>query len=541
MPHRAGYFVLAYSWDHHCRELIDSIETKFQHVGRELSELEREEPRDLVSLLNYYKKWHYNNDLYRSTADEIRGREFVINSLGYRGYGVNRDLLAALASTKERHARLERDLSKRFSGSVQLAQSLIYLPRELVAAKRSDYIIAELCKKLGWNPEENMPRATNCVPFDLDHYFHVMAKETPWQTNTIIFQKLFLSAGSSSMTIMRGNTGLQDRRSCQELKLKSNRNLVDLTRDIFSNLHAFTDIGIGLLQRIHIGLSRGLDPGAGCFRQIDFPDRNGVTFEFGNFQQEVSKLTNVLRETANSFDSIDLFIENLARSYYMFIGIHPFWDGNGRVGRCFLNHLFIKKGLPPVTFNDSEEIFVLPRYGGSMEDMHNYLKRRIRKATERYHYEKSKLESLQFSGKAIYDVSFDSGFRFSKISGDIEKIAVEFEALVIAQDNPLSHIMKDECRIVFPSSNSLDRMTVYAGFCSGPFSEWQHRLIIKKGFYSKEVGSEIPGARLFDILFIVEMPERAKDFKYFSCSVVSHENGLIFNNKGLNYSYKLRP
>ena len=65
-----------------------------------------------------------------------------------------------------------------------------------------------------------------------------MSQETSWQANTAIFQKMFFSVGSSSMTIMKGSAGLHDRRSCRELKLLANRNFVDTGRELFSSAPA---------------------------------------------------------------------------------------------------------------------------------------------------------------------------------------------------------------------------------------------------------------------------------------------------------------
>ena len=62
MPHRAGYFVLAYSWDHHCQRLLDDLNEKLNHVKKEVSELQSDPAQDIEPLLNYYKKWHYNQN-----------------------------------------------------------------------------------------------------------------------------------------------------------------------------------------------------------------------------------------------------------------------------------------------------------------------------------------------------------------------------------------------------------------------------------------------------------------------------------------------
>src|SRR4030042_1344055 len=99
-----GYFVLVYQWDHRCYTLMESIRKRFQTVSRELGELELQTARDTVTLLNFYKKWHRNKELYQRTITEIQKRQFVIDSLGYRGYGVNRDLYGALVSVKKEYA-----------------------------------------------------------------------------------------------------------------------------------------------------------------------------------------------------------------------------------------------------------------------------------------------------------------------------------------------------------------------------------------------------------------------------------------------------
>ncbi len=178
MPHRAGYFVLAYCWDHHCQELVQSLEEKLRHVERELGELTAASAASLFDLLNYYKKWHYNNDLYHAVDAEIERREFVIRSHGYRGYGVNRDLTGALQTLSSRYNHLGQKLEEAFTRNVEAVKTTIYLPRELVDLRRSDYIITELCNKLSIVEGGQVPWAVHPVRLDLDRYFSVMRHET---------------------------------------------------------------------------------------------------------------------------------------------------------------------------------------------------------------------------------------------------------------------------------------------------------------------------------------------------------------------------
>jgi fido (protein-threonine AMPylation protein) len=539
MPHRAGYFVLAYNWDHHCHVIHRRLLQALEHIERETAELATEARHEPEHLLNYYKKWHYNNILHQRTINEVRSRQFVINSFGYRGYGVNRDLLAALAALEPRCSALASVLRERFAGKAAAAQNLIYLPRERTQAEDSAYVVAELCRKVGRDPAKNVPEPPNNESLHLSRYFHVMTQETPYDINTAIFNKMFFSMGTSSTTIMKGSTGLQNGTSPQELKRTANRNLVRTARHTFATLHCFTEIGIDLLKSIHASLSHNLDRGSGAFRWTDFPDRNGVTFDFENFQKEMANLAIVLGETAHSFHDLGRFLYNLARSYYMFIGIHPFWDGNGRAGRAFLNTQLLKKGLPPLTFDDAEEVRALPRYGGSMEDMYAYLKRRLGHAINHYFYERWKIESSGAWTKRIRNTGFDSGFSFRQIDDMPGKVEVQFLAYVVDERNPLFRALLDECRVVLPECRLLNDLTIYHGFADGPFREWQNCSAIKKTFYLKEMDPVEEEIRVFDVNFTVNMPQHSSP--YFNCSVTCEEKGLIFNNNGLNYTYRIEP
>lgn len=540
MPHRAGYFAFAYQWDHHCHELFQQVTGRFHHMLRELSELEHQHPFDTESLLNYYKKWHYNKEHYHITIHEIGRRQYVIRSLGYRGYGVNRDLERALDAVRSDYAgHVYHLLNERFRKPLDLAKKTIYLPQERIESMDSCFIMGELCKKLSWNPDENIPAAYHPVSLDLGHYFQVMAQKTSWSTNTAIFQKLFLNLGASSMTIMKGSRGYQNQLLSKDMKIVGNRNFIELYKEVFANLHTVTHIGMDLLKRIHYVLAKGIDAIVGNFRSFDFSDRNGVTLEHGNFGRELHGLSHVLRETAESFHNLEAFIYHLARSYYMFIGIHPFGDSNGRTGRCFLNYLLLKKGLPPISFVDEKEIFALPRYGGTMEDMHEYIKARIMKAVEIYFHERSKLEHFGLLAKALYNVSFDSGFHFRQIDGLPRQLEVNFQAYVIDNKNPLSRQYQEHALVVLPDASLLRTMTIYTGFSHGQGGKWDHARRLKNDYLVHEISPDLPGIRVFSIGFMIEICDEHTRFDYFSCCVVSTAAERIFNNKGLNYSYRM--
>lgn len=540
MPHRAGYFALAYQWDHHCLDLLQRIKGRFNHMLLELSELEHQHPFDTESLLNYYKKWHYNKEHYYVTLHEIERRQFTIKSLGYRGYGVNRDLEHALDAVKSEYAgRVCHLLGERFKRPLDMAKQTIYLPWERIAAMDSSYIIGELCKKLLWHPDDNIPAAHHPTRLDLGHYFRVMSQKTSLPTNTAIFQKLFLNLGTSSMTIMKGSRGYQNLLRSRDMKVIGNKNFMELHKEIFSNLHIFTDIGIDLLKRIHCVLARGIDAVVGNFRAFDFSDKNGVTVEHGNLHRELRDLSHVLRETAQSFHDLEAFIYHLSRAYYMFLGIHPFGDSNGRTGRCFLNYLLLKKGLPPISFLAEQEIFALPRYGGTMEDMHEYIKARIMKAVERYFYERWKLEQFGFFSKRIDNVAFDSGFHFRQMDGRPRQLEVNFNAYLLDNNTPLARQYLEQSLVVLPAKNCIRTLLIYSGFSRCQGGNWENAHPVGNDYFVKELSSDFPGIRVFDIVLMVEITDEHSCSGYFNCCVVSPEAGRIFNNQGLNYCYRM--
>ncbi|MCG6552628.1 MAG: Fic family protein [Candidatus Magnetominusculus sp. LBB02] len=541
MPHKAGSFVLAYQWDNHCQAIFDSLMGKFGHMLRELGELEHQEAPDAQHLLYYYMKWHYNRELYVQTMLEIEKKCDVINSLGYRGYGVNIDLLNAIgALDKDYRGYILRLLAERFNKYLWKLKEIIMISDEDAALMSSSYIIAQLCELLGRDAAENTPVVTEPIVLDLTSYFKIMGEETAWNVNTAIFQKLFLHLGCASNTIMKGSVGHEDQLTPQELKIIGNRNFIEMYKESFSTLHTYTEIGLELLKNIHLTMSKNTVPNAGSFRPFDFPDKNGVTFDNGNFDREINDLQHVLWETSQSFHNLDAFIYDLARSYYMFIAIHPFWDSNGRVGKCFLNYMLLKKGIPPISFSQDEEVRALPRYGGSIEDMHDYIRNRINVAVEAYFYERWKIEHLGFLEKQIYNVSFDSGFYFRQIDDRPQRLEVHFIAYIVDGGDPLFATLHDRCRVVFPVEHHLYNMTIYCGFSKKERGDWEHVFNIKHHFFIKEIQSDILGAKAFDIDFSIELYDYHYGCAYFNCCVVSHEGGHIHNNKGLNFSYKIQ-
>ena len=150
-------------------------------------------------------------------------------------------------------------------------------------------------------------------------------------------------------------------------------------------------------------------------------------------------------------------------------------------------------------------MLALPRYGGSMDDMHRYLLGRLRKATEVYFYERWKLESFGFLRKRIDNIAFDSGFHFRQIGGRPPRIEVDFEAYVCG-DPRLRQALAGQSRVVFPEARLLYGMTVYCGFCDGPFTRVAQHLQPPRELLYKGARTGDRRRGRFDVDFVVDTP-----------------------------------
>ena len=75
-----------------------------------------------------------------------------------RGYGVNINLAKSLGIMGlEKLPEINRKLGETFYRKISMVQSSIFMPQEHIYNYNSSYIIEELCKKLNYSIEDNIP------------------------------------------------------------------------------------------------------------------------------------------------------------------------------------------------------------------------------------------------------------------------------------------------------------------------------------------------------------------------------------------------
>lgn len=150
----------------------------------------------------------------------------------------------------------------------------------------------------------------------------------------------------------------------EEIETKGVANAVDFIKETKEEL------SLSLIRKLHKLCFNGSKSFAGEFKEVEVVIRDG----FGNIvhsgvpvpQLDVALKDLVIwyKENKNKFKPLIL----AAIIHNQFEHIHPFQDGNGRVGRLLLNYVLIRKCYPPINISleDREKYYLsLQRYSNN--------------------------------------------------------------------------------------------------------------------------------------------------------------------------------
>ncbi len=109
-------------------------------------------------------------------------------------------------------------------------------------------------------------------------------------------------------------------------------------------------LSLGLIKKIHYICFKGTKEFAGKFRNVEV----AVVDAFGNMVHRgapAEDVEDLLKELIDWYKKNNKKYPPLllaALVHNQFENIHPFQDGNGRVGRLLLNYVLLKKNYPPI-------------------------------------------------------------------------------------------------------------------------------------------------------------------------------------------------
>ena len=128
------------------------------------------------------------------------------------------------------------------------------------------------------------------------------------------------------------------------------KNLARVTTELMKNPNE--RMSVGLILSLHSLLMSGIrDDIAGRFRCGDEWVRVGT--HLGANPTFVSGLISGL--VTSYYDDDSYFLDKIAHFHAEFETIHPFLDGNGRMGRVLINHQLALAGYPPIIIQNKSK------------------------------------------------------------------------------------------------------------------------------------------------------------------------------------------
>ena len=149
--------------------------------------------------------------------------------------------------------------------------------------------------------------------------------------------------------VLKNLQGIKSRRAMDILEARAQIHTLEWALGEFDKRHRFTAADV---CRIHRYWLNSIYPWAGHYRQVnlskgDFPFAmaHGVPQLMGDFEKDPLR-----RFTPCSLTSQTQLAEALAIVHAEFILIHPFRDGNGRIGRMLTILMAVQAGMPLLDF-----------------------------------------------------------------------------------------------------------------------------------------------------------------------------------------------
>ena len=160
---------------------------------------------------------------------------------------------------------------------------------------------------------------------------------------------------NSTLTLEETEKILLEQMLSRNVSVREVFEAVNLARVIAYQRNRADDAGLSkerilLLHQMLIGAID--DDIAGRFRQRGEYVRVGAHIAPAPEHVE-GMIDEILLQYASDLDSY--FLDRIARFHLDFEVIHPFCDGNGRVGRVIINAQLLKHGLPPLIIRNSEK------------------------------------------------------------------------------------------------------------------------------------------------------------------------------------------
>ncbi len=215
--------------------------------------------------------------------------------------------------------------------------------KELYLGKKIPANIEEIRAKLMHEPHEALTEKLEKIRKN----FQKEWKKIPPSAREKDLQELAIAFTYNTNAIEGSTITLEEARLIIEDKFAPNKPIRDIRETeshaaVFLHmLNAKEKISDQLLLKWHREIFRETKPDiAGTFRTYQVRVGPYLAPDWHNIENLITQLITFTNES--NLNSVEL----AARAHYIFEKIHPFGDGNGRIGRLLMNYVLWKKGYP---------------------------------------------------------------------------------------------------------------------------------------------------------------------------------------------------
>lgn len=144
------------------------------------------------------------------------------------------------------------------------------------------------------------------------------------------------------------NVALPDKSLTEQLEAKNHQTALNF---LFEHVLKKEEVDESLLLRLHGILMNGIRPDAGQYRQHAVRIL-GVDLPTANYMSIPKLMTKLITEKMKGDTDV---IALSAHVHSEFEKIHPFSDGNGRIGRLLMNAMLLQKNFAPAVIQDTQK------------------------------------------------------------------------------------------------------------------------------------------------------------------------------------------
>ncbi|MCX6737036.1 MAG: Fic family protein, partial [Candidatus Parcubacteria bacterium] len=167
--------------------------------------------------------------------------------------------------------------------------------------------------------------------------------------------------------ILFDNAALPNKSLTEQLEAKNHQTALNY---LFDHIAKKQKIDEDLVLKLHGILMNGVRPDAGSYRNHSV-HITGVNLPTANYIKIPNLMSKVMVEAGKASKDI---IGLSASVHSQLEQIHPFSDGNGRVGRLLMNAMLLKKNLTPaIIYQQQKQLYYTYLYKAQTKDDHSQL------------------------------------------------------------------------------------------------------------------------------------------------------------------------